>query len=412
MAEQKTIAVMGHVGMHNLGDELLFASTIQHMSREVPGVAFRLFSMNPEDSSRRYGVPAFPVRPPALPQVEGGGSGIWSRLAPGERYREWANERAFLRASRKNLEGVDLAIFPGSSQITEAYGGWRGFPRTLHRWARLCEQEGIPICFLSLGVEPIHHSISMRLIRRMVDIAEIFTLRDPVSIDRLRAFGVERPIEVVPDIGLAFDLPPAEQRPRPGEITIGINTIPYYHPDYWKAEDIEIYNAYREVLVEFTEAMVDRGHGVTLYGTTEWADRMVTDDVLEQLSERRGPEFASRICAPHIGTLDELWDVLRRLDYAVAARYHGVVTACLTGVPVLGMAYERKTLDVMEILGVGEFGALIPDITSEWLIEHLDRLISERDRVETTIEANVRTARAAVEDQFELTASLLKNDGR
>lgn len=58
------IAILAHIGMFNLGDELLVASVLQNVRRLQPDADFCIFGMNPEDTSARHGVDSYRLRPP------------------------------------------------------------------------------------------------------------------------------------------------------------------------------------------------------------------------------------------------------------------------------------------------------------------------------------------------------------
>ena len=142
-----------------------------------------------------------------------------------ERLAWLRRELGFSRESFHRLQGVDMLIVPGSSQFIDGYGGAWGFPFTLLRWTVLARLSGTPICFLSLGAETLRFPLSRWMIRRTVGLANYVSLRDNVSLDRLRKQGVRRHIPIAPDLSLAYPAPtpdPAKRGAR-GPVTVGIN---------------------------------------------------------------------------------------------------------------------------------------------------------------------------------------------
>src|SRR5262245_36622574 len=57
-----TIAIMGHVGVGNMGDEAITASVIQRLREVVPEARLIACSLNPRDTAARHDIEAFPLR--------------------------------------------------------------------------------------------------------------------------------------------------------------------------------------------------------------------------------------------------------------------------------------------------------------------------------------------------------------
>lgn len=315
----------------------------------------------------------------------------------------WALRReiSFSRKASRQFRDADLALVAGSSQFIEAYGGHWGFPWTLLRWTLLGLFNRVPVYFLSMGAEPVHGRISRWMIKQTARLATGISVRDPVSGERLAELGVRRELQIVPDLGLGFEVPEVDSPRDRSLLTVGINTIPYFHQAYWRASDPVRYESYIEALATFCEVVLGRGDGLVLYGTTEWADRIATENLSERIRQRVGEGPMERLEAPESRCLDDLWRILSGLDYTVAARYHGVITALVMNKPVISMAYEQKSLDVMAMMGVGRYGTDIPAATGEWLISTFEHLEQHREEVETSLRVGVAEARRAVNQQFE-----------
>jgi polysaccharide pyruvyl transferase WcaK-like protein len=68
-----------------------------------------------------------------------------------------------------------------------------------------------------------------------------------------------------------------------------------------------------------------------------------------------------------------------RCDAFIGARYHAVVAAIRTGIPVLGIDYGRKTLRLMTENGLGDFVLPVEEATGERLKRTWDCLCLRRD---------------------------------
>ena len=57
----KKIAILGHVGTKNLGDEAIIAAVIHQIGKRYPTAQIIGFTGDPDDTRARHGIPAFPI---------------------------------------------------------------------------------------------------------------------------------------------------------------------------------------------------------------------------------------------------------------------------------------------------------------------------------------------------------------
>src|SRR6185295_16403227 len=151
-----TVAILGHVGKHNMGDEAIIQALIAGIRRTVAPVNIIAFTMNPADTAERHGVTTHPIRPnagpvesAAPPQAEVSRAGRWRRqlrrIAPVrwtviavravlQALQAVVIECRFDMASYRRLRGADLVIIAGSAQVADFFGGPVGYPWALLRW--------------------------------------------------------------------------------------------------------------------------------------------------------------------------------------------------------------------------------------------------------------------------------------
>ena len=56
------VAILGHVGKANLGDEAIIASVIQNIRDRIPQAEIFGITLDPEDTHARHGIRSFPLR--------------------------------------------------------------------------------------------------------------------------------------------------------------------------------------------------------------------------------------------------------------------------------------------------------------------------------------------------------------
>lgn len=409
LAESR-FAILSHIGMGNMGDELMFASAIRNLSDRRPGASFLGFTIVPADTGARHPVEAaHHLRPPADDsagadeEVDGRDDSRGGRLT--ELLSSVKRELQFSRDCARRLRNVDAVVFAGSGQFNDNYGGWRGYPLTLLRWTLLARLMGVPVFFLSQGVQSLSSRISRWMTRATVSLATYVSVRDPGSRDRLRSEGIRREIPVVPDIALGYPLPAEgtwERGHRDAPLRVGINPIPFFHPSYWSASDDETYPRYLEGLVELACTVLEKGHRLTLYPTHEWADQIVIRDMIEGIEERSGADAAAAIERAHVGTLEELWSVLSTLDCTVASRYHGVISGLITHTPTLAIAYQDKTLDLADMIGFTDVCIPIREADGTTLVRAFELVTAGDVDFEGAVASGLSAAYDQVQHQFDI----------
>lgn len=438
------IGVFGHYGNENLGDEAIIEALVARIRTERSDVEIRCFSIHPRDSSRRYGVAAFPIRSAgevevsprgdtgaANPRVsiatslarntaalpsENAASRIkallpnWLR-APLARFarmldlaRGIADEFAFLIRSYRRLRSVDALIVAGSNQFLDNFGGPWGFPYTLLKWSMLARLAGCRLFYVSVGAGPLDSRLGKLMVRMAVRVADYLSFRDAASRRLLQDFGVRRTSAVYPDLAHSLVVRArgshtAQNSRQLVKPVVGINPMPVYDERYWSSPDRERYRRYCVNLATFAAYLVEEGHPVFLF-STQPKDINVAADIVDAM----GPSLASRLLQPEPvkqpRTVDDMMGVISEADIVVATRFHGTLLSLHAHRPVLAICYHRKTRDLMCAMGQEDYAIDLDKIEIPDLVGRFHRL--ERHRAEET----ARITRiddgyvAALEDQY------------
>jgi polysaccharide pyruvyl transferase WcaK-like protein len=397
----KRVAIMGHVGNQNLGDEAIIAAVIQNIRDRWPDAEICGLTITPVDTQNRHGIPSFPIRRGAvstLPASPAAGFAATSEAATTEptlgsaavakatnlslpqRIKELVKaipilsslmrgamaalevmptigkEFGFLRESRQRIEGLDLLIIAGSHQLNDFVDGPWAFPYTVLKWTLLARNAGAKVAFLSLGAGPIETCLGRRFLRCALRQASYRSYRDVTSkrwVDTLQGFDAD---QVVPD--LAFSLrssissKESDCSGRPP--VVGINLLPFYG-DYWFESDAEKYQTYVAKLAVFADGLVERGCEVRFIPTQLKVDPEVATHVINQMKTKGKAEYDQLILEPTFQSLDDLLSALAELDIVVATRYHGILLSLALQKPVLAIAYHDKSRDLMKWLGQGDY---------------------------------------------------------
>ncbi len=420
------VGVFGHYGNRNLGDEAIVAATIQQLRLRLDAVEIVCFSLRPNDTALRHGVECFSVcrssRFPTALKPEGAtevGELPWARaeqfdaveratdasvslkgflkrlpvVAPIARLlvrtaRATASlfqEARFVYRSAAYLRRFDLLVVAGSNQFLDNFGGPLGFPYDLLKWSLLARITRTPLAFVSVGAGPLESRLSRFMVRCALRLADYVSYRDKASKDLVESGWPAIDGFVFPD--LAFGLEYSEhERTRDAEAkpVVGINPMPVYDRRYWFEHDERRYRAYVDKVAAFAARLIADAYPVFFFPTM-WRDDNVIRDVLQALRQAYGVEVdEDRYYRPN-QRVDELIELLQEADIVVATRFHGVVLPYRLELPVLGIGYYRKTLDLMREMGQAEYHENLDDCDVDRLWQKFRKLeanlVEERRRI-------------------------------
>jgi polysaccharide pyruvyl transferase WcaK-like protein len=432
---EAAVGIIAHAGNQNLGDEALVAAVIDAVRRHAPRAKICAFSMNSADTATRHGIPAFPLRrvehrAESPGSVEAGGA-RWEGLAPwlrrGVKAVPWlramlrgaraglrvalhaAQEPTFLVQSYGLLRGVDLLIVAGSQQLNDAYGGPWGFPYTLFKWSVLARLARTKVAFLSVGAGPINSPLSRWFVRGALSLARYRSYRDAISSRLVQGFGVPGDHPVAPDLvyGLRMAAAPARRDDTPSQLVVGANPVPFYDGRYWSADRPEIYWHYVQTLAAFADWLVQGGRRVMFFPTQLRADPLVIEDVRRLMKVNGGQHHGRLVPVGPIASLDDLAREIGRMDIVVANRYHGILIALLLNKPVIGLAYHRKSVELMTLMGQAPYAIDVSTCTPDLLMDRFSALEATATVVKRQIAERVAALRVDLERQYDQVFALL-----
>lgn len=427
--------MFGHVGNQNLGDEALIAAVIQNVRRRYPDAEVRGFTGRPHDTEQRHRIPAFPIRRPNgrpnatarpegtadtpagwRPALAGASAGLRALLkrvpllaalvraarsvVQVARAIPW--ELMFLARSYRRLRDTDLLLVAGSGQLSDYWGGPWAYPFTLFKWSLLARASGAKVAFLSLGAGPLRTQLGKFFIKQTLRLAHYRSYRDDDSRQCIMRLGVPGEHPVVPDLvfSLHVDRPHRSAAPARRRV-VGINPMPVFDDAYWPEGDPPAYGHYVRTLASFADWLVERGYGVRFFATQLLVDHRVIDGVrgLMRLTSTAGG--GGRIVADRIHSVDELVSVIDGLDLVVATRYHGTLFSLIRHKPVLSIAYQRKSIELMAQMGLADYAIEIGRVTTEALRDRFLALEGHSAEFAEAVRQRLPAVRRALESQYD-----------
>lgn len=437
---QKRIGVFSHGGTKNLGDEALLAAVVQNVRLRLPDAQIIGFTINPQDTQLRHGIPSYPIRQfsPA-PEVEDSGSSepsvvtvsatghpgptrsnLKSKLksVPGvsafiqaiRRLLELAPvviaEPKFLLDSYRRLKGVDLLLVAGSQQLNDGYGGAWGFPYTLYKWTWLAKLTATKVAILSVGAGPINSPLSKWFFRRVLDRVNYRSYRDAISSRLMESLKIRGGHPVLPDLVYSLQLPTPKSAPSGGaRVVVGTNPVPFFDGRYWPTPDPPRYDDYVRKFAKFAEWLDKSGHSVLFFPTQVRADSLTINDIRKAMNGTgNSPNL---LAGQKIQGLEDLVSEIERADLVIANRYHGILISLMMNKPVLGVAYHEKSRALLAQAGQGDFVLNIADFKTEDLIERFKALEANAPAIKKQIAEHLAPLRKSLDEQYDTVLALI-----
>lgn len=265
-----------------------------------------------------------------------------------------------------SIAAADLVAYTGGTSLIEKYS-----VRSKLYEVDLALAMGRPVVLLPQSLGPFRDRANQEAVRRSLGRAGLILLRDELSVEHLREIGCRTDnVRVVPDIVFALATPAAVSRLADGalpasgaRVAVSVRDCAAFFegsPTERRAAD----SALRDGIAGLVTALVrDHDAEVTFVSTCQGVPEYWTDDsrVAKDVVTRLEPDVAARVVVDDgFHTTDGLLELLAGFDLAVCTRLHGAILALDAGTPVLPIAYEFKTHQVMAQLGMAE---LVTDIT-------------------------------------------------
>lgn len=438
------VAIFGHYGNKNLGDEAIIEAAINNTRRLLPNSEVVCMSINPFDSAERHKVAAFPIRyradyfnqatpsapattapvsgtPASQPSAQKSlkqtikslpliGFGIRAMLHLKHLASKVAKELVLLSKGKAFLKDVDLLMITGSNQFLDNFGGAWGFPFTLLKWTLLAKLTGTKVAFISIGAGPLNLPLSYKMLSIALKKADYVSYRDEGSKELIESqIPINAP--VFPDIahGLCYQSQ-AESPSEKTKLTIAVNPMPVYDKRYWHHPDESKYNSYVNKVTQLCQQILQDGHALTLF-STQSKDENVIDDIVENLNNiSELAKHQSNIHVAKHSQVSELMGLIDNSDIVVATRFHATVLPMQVGKPTLGICYYRKAAELLDEFGLSEYHVDIDNFDAETLIGKYQSLVKHRLEVAPNIARHHDGYREALEQQYKTVFSLVTSD--
>ena len=296
----KNVAVSGYYGFDNFGDEAILACIVDHLRSRGSNVA--VISNNPKKTSAMFQV--FSVK------------------------------NFNILAVFALLANSDVLISGGGSLLQDV----TSFKSLLYYSLviKMAQLLGKKVIIFAQGIGPLQKERSEKIVRGLLEKADLITVRDEKSLERVKKWGLKATL--VNDPVFSLDLPKHEA----DSGIIGVQLR-----DCKTMNDILLNRLADKIVSEFPDKKIE------LYAFQKSVDLKICK-MFEKMLKLRNPEIQTEI----LHSLSQIDFIIKisKLDYMIAMRFHAVLVALKCGVKTLAINYDTKVMKLA-------YEALIPILT-------------------------------------------------
>lgn len=316
------ILIAGYYGFHNAGDEAMLAGLRRAIRELRPDVTFTAISGTASQTRRLHGIGAV--------------------------------SRSDIRGIWEAIGRADLVMFGGGSLLQDVTSS-----RSLIYYLGLATMARLrrkPVMFCAQGIGPVTRPLGRALVPLIVNRAALITARDAEAAETFRRLGVTRPpVTVTADAALV--LGPAD--PDAGEALLRGAGVDVSRPVI--GVSVRPWKPGREPLEPRLAEALDR-----LAGETGAQVVFIPMQQVKDVEASRAVVACMRAPAVVLNgpyTYEDLRAVIARCDLLIGMRYHSLVFAAMSGVPLVGISYDPKNDAFLRQIGheaAGSTGGLNP----------------------------------------------------
>jgi polysaccharide pyruvyl transferase WcaK-like protein len=318
------------------------------------------------------------------------------------------SELKFLTQCYRNLKDIDLLIIAGSQQLIDYVGGPWAFPYTLFKWVLIAKAVDTKVAFVSVGAGPIQSQLGRLFIRSSLAQAKYRSFRDETSRALVKDLGVSGENHVLADLVFSLESGSLYTTGATGESLhiVGINPVPFLDGQYWLGANPSRYDAYIRKLASFAVWVTQKGYRLLFFPTQLRGDPPVIDDIINLMKCEIGSDIEQKIVRRPICSLEDLISAIDMTDVVLATRFHGVVIPYLRNKPVLGIAYQRKIMDLMSQMGQSDYVVDINSFDADSLKSRFILMESRFKAIGEELAQRNSVFRRALQDQYDQVLSM------
>jgi polysaccharide pyruvyl transferase WcaK-like protein len=365
------IGLFGNFGTGNFGNDGSLLALLEFLRERHPGTQLSCICPNEEIVRKRFDLPTLSIE---AEMPERSWFRTLNRIFPrlGKRLHHFVS--TFRAVGR-----FDAIVVPGTGILDDFADRWQGMPLSLFIWGAAARLRGRPLAFVSIGAGPIEHPWSRLLMKWAARMAHIRSFRNQESKDFLNGLGLNVSGDAVtPDITFSLPAHPLADSHEAGNdslpiIGIGVMSYAGWHPVPPDSEII--YSHYISKIAQFAGWLLYQGYGVRLIAGDD-NDAMAVDDIVVMLTKQFG-SLPAHLAAEKATSMEDVISQMADTKVVVATRFHNIICALMTNIPVISIGYAKKNDVLLADMGLQDFCQHIEDLDVGVLKNQFERILRD-----------------------------------
>jgi polysaccharide pyruvyl transferase CsaB len=297
------LLLAGYFGCGNLGDDAILLGFAGGLDRDGHDIV--VLSGSPEETYRVYGFPSVP-------------------------------RKDFAKVGEA-IAKCDALVFPGGSIFQDVTS-----LRSVAYYSQLVKKaksQGKKVILLGQGVGPLKGFFGRRMAASAFQAADAIAVRDPASMETLKALGVRKGIRLAADCAFLLDSP--EESPDESDFQVaGMRAVGLAPRPHGKGPEVA------QLFAQVARLLF----GANMMPVLIELDRNADGPLLSEISKQQGgkvPDIRRMLTPMH------LQQRMARMEGVIAMRLHAGILASLVEVPPLMVSYDPKVTAFARMLDLG-----------------------------------------------------------
>ena len=358
------IVMSGYYGFKNAGDEAILQSIYRNIQESCGNVSITVLSSDPEDTKARYGCNSV--------------------------------DRFKLLRVLKVLRRSD-ALVSGGGSLLQDFTSTKSLLYYLFI-IRAAKCMGKKVMIYANGIGPVQKRANRRRVRRVVDRADVITLRDPASLEELRAMGVNRSdMRVTADPVFTMSCSLTEEQRRELLDSHGIAPGPFVAVSIREWPGM---GDFCQSIASICDKIYEEsGRAIVFISMQSDKDVPISRKVQSMMKS------PSHILTGRF-TAEELMGIMAQADAVLAMRLHALIFAARMNVPFAGLVYDPKVSAYTDALSMPSAGD-VQGFDADSALQTITQVLEQRDEFAKILKLKTsELEKAAMQDPALLRAML------
>ena len=372
------ILLVGHSGSYNRGCEAIVRTTVDMLRKSFKNPEITISTVDYKREKLIDFGPGVKIIPAQF-------KNIWKRWR-----WQWALRQLYKYFFKKDhwkvpyyplfsaIDKADVVLSVGGDNYSMDYG----FPDYFIGLNRLVKERGKKLVIWGASVGPFPEGKNIRNIIRSLQLADLITAREPVTIDYLEKLGISAAVKRVSDPAFLLPLESVSLKdifPDTTNDWVGVNVSPILSHYTDGKKDTYIIEEVSRFLAKLIN---DHDFHILLIPHVINSNNFNNDYGFMQKIQKRLQHTRKITAIPGNYNAMQTKFIISKCRFFIGARTHSTIAALSSGVPTLSLGYSSKSKGINRgIFGSYDFLLAVNNISTENLYEKFEHLHSQEEKV-------------------------------